>query len=79
MLPITVCNCKQFLFINNINGFRDLDSEKRAITKVWVKREKQIERVIQNIAGMHGDLEGIAGPSLPGIKVLELPSEETKI
>ena len=58
---------------------RDLDSEKRAITKVWVKREKQIERVIQNIAGMHGDLEGIAGPSLPAIKALELPSEETKI
>ena len=58
---------------------RDLDSEKRAMTKVWAKREKQIERVIQNIAGMHGDLEGIAGPSLPGIKALELPSEETKI
>jgi len=57
---------------------RDLDSEKRAMTKVWAKREKQIERVIQNIAGMHGDLEGIAGPSLPGIKALELPSEETK-
>ena len=57
---------------------RDLDSEKRAMTKVWAKREKQIERVIQNIAGMHGDLEGIAGPSLPAIKALELPSEETK-
>jgi len=27
---------------------------------------------------MHGDLEGIAGHSLPGIKALELPSEETK-
>ena len=49
------------------------------MTKVWAKREKQIERVIQNIAGMHGDLEGIAGHSLPGIKALELPSEETKI
>ena len=58
---------------------RDLDSEKRAMTKSWAKRDKQIERVIQNIAGMHGDLEGIAGPSLPGIKALELPSEETKI
>ena len=78
MLPITVCNCKQFLFINNINGFRDLDSEKRAITKVWAKRDKQIERVIQNIAGMHGDLQGIAGASLPVVKMLELASEETE-
>jgi hypothetical protein len=57
---------------------QDLDSEKRAMTNVWAKREKQIERVIQNIAGMHGDLEGIAGSSLPAVKVLELPSEETK-
>lgn len=57
---------------------RDLDSEKRAMTNVWAKREKQIERVIQNIAGMHGDLEGIVGSSLPVVKVLELPSEETR-
>ena len=40
--------------------------------------EKQIERVIQNIAGMHGDLEGIADASLPAIKLLELPLEESK-
>ncbi len=64
-----------------IEGFiamkKDLDLEKRVTTKSWAKREKQIERVIQNIAGMHGDLEGIAGPSLPAIKALELPSEET--
>ena len=56
---------------------RDLDSEKRAVANIWAKREKQIEHVIQNIAGMHGDLEGIAGSSLPTVKVLELPSEET--
>ena len=56
----------------------ELDSEKRAMVNIWAKREKQIERVIQNIAGMHGDLEGIAGASLPAIKLLELPSEETE-
>ena len=55
-----------------------LDSEKRAMANIWAKREKQIERVIQNIAGMHGDLEGIAGASLPVLKMLELPSEETE-
>ena len=30
----------------------DLDKEKRAMTSIWAKREKQIERVIMNTAGM---------------------------
>lgn len=55
---------------------KDLDSEKRVIEKQWAKRDKQIEKVVLNIAGMHGDLEGIAGTSLPAIKMLELPSDE---
>ena len=56
-----------------------LDKEKRSMEKIWAKREKQIERVIQNISGMHGDLEGIAGKVLPAIKLLELaPQEESK-
>lgn len=53
-----------------------LDKEKRSMEKIWARREKQIERVIQNISGMHGDLEGIAGKVLPVIKLLELASEE---
>lgn len=61
----------------------DLDSEKRAMEKNWAKREKQIDKVIKSIAGMHGDLEGIAGPSLPFVKMLELPQvndgEEEKL
>lgn len=56
-----------------------LDKEKRSMEKIWAKREKQIERVIYNISGMHGDLEGIAGEVLPVIKLLELaPQEEVK-
>ncbi|MFA5117793.1 MAG: DUF2130 domain-containing protein [Candidatus Omnitrophota bacterium] len=54
----------------------DLDSERRAMERVWAKREKQIQLVISNIAGMHGDLEGITGIHLPMVKTLELPSEE---
>ncbi|MBI4232134.1 DUF2130 domain-containing protein [Candidatus Peregrinibacteria bacterium] len=54
----------------------DLDTEKRATQKIWAKREKQIENVIAHIGGMHGDLQGIAGASLPSIKVLELPSAQ---
>ena len=52
-----------------------LDIEKRAVQKIWSKREKQIERVVSHIAGMHGDLEGIVGASLPAIKVLEIPDD----
>jgi hypothetical protein len=50
----------------------DLDQEKRAFSKIWAKREKQIERVINNISGMYGDMQGIIGASLPQIKSLEL-------
>ena len=51
----------------------DLDRERRAMEKLWSKREKQIEKVELNLSGMHGDLEGIAGKALPVIKALELP------
>ena len=50
----------------------DLDKEKRAINKIWAKREKQIERVIGNTVGMYGDLEGIIGRAMPQIENLEL-------
>jgi hypothetical protein len=62
-----------------IEAFRamknDLDSERVAMEKIWSKREKQIGRVLLNIGGMHGDLEGIAGKSLPAVKALELPAK----
>ena len=61
-----------------VEGFRamkeDLESERRAMQKIWASREKQIERIISNTAGMYGDLEGVAGTALPQIKILELPS-----
>lgn len=57
---------------------QDLEGEKRNTIKRWAAREKQIEKVIHNIAGMHGDLEGIVGSSLPAVKMLELSSEESK-
>ncbi|MFH1868133.1 MAG: DUF2130 domain-containing protein [Candidatus Omnitrophota bacterium] len=54
----------------------DLEREKAATQRQWAKREKNIERVIANTVGLHGDLEGIAGASLPAIKMLKLPSNE---
>ena len=56
----------------------DLEREKAATQRQWAKREKNIERVIANTVGMHGDLEGIAGASLPAIKMFELPAVESQ-
>ncbi len=52
----------------------DLEKEKKAFTKIWAKREKQIELVISNTASMYGDIHGIIGASLPQIKLLEIES-----
>ena len=57
----------------------DLDMERRAMEKAWAKREKKIQRVVQSIAGMHGDLQGIVGTALPQIKFLELPGSSSPI
>jgi hypothetical protein len=50
----------------------DLAREKRAITAQWAKREKQLERALAATAGMYGDLQGIAGQSVPEIEGLEI-------
>ena len=54
----------------------DLNSEQRATKKHWKKREKEIERVIDNTTGMVGDFQGLIGSALPSIPSLELPSGE---
>jgi hypothetical protein len=46
----------------------DLEAERRAIRRLWEKREKQIERAALNAVGMHGDLAGIVGTALPEIE-----------
>lgn len=52
----------------------DLNKERNSMQKLWARREKQIQLVVQNISGMYGEMQGIVGPSLPKIKRLELPS-----
>ncbi|NPA03876.1 MAG: DUF2130 domain-containing protein [Epsilonproteobacteria bacterium] len=49
-----------------------LEREKRAMTKIWREREKQIEKVIQNATYIYGDLSGIIGNIIPPIEALEL-------
>lgn len=49
----------------------DLDKEKIYFEKIWAQREKQIQKVIKNTVGIHGDLDGIV--RLQKIDSLELP------
>ena len=50
----------------------DLEQEKRAMQRIWAKREKQIDRVLTNTVGLHGDVAGIIGGTLPEIEGIEL-------
>lgn len=50
----------------------DLNAEKTAMEKIWAKREKQITKVLVNMSGMYGDMEGLSGTVFPEIKSLEL-------
>lgn len=63
----------------------DLDSEKRAMQRIWKQREKQIEKVVHNTLGMYGSIRGIAGNAVQSVRALELDfiegndeEEETK-
>jgi len=52
----------------------DLEQERRAMEQIWAKREKQLYRAVQGVAGMYGDMRGIIGLALPKIERLELPA-----
>jgi hypothetical protein len=54
----------------------DLEHEKRAIQKQWAAREKQIEKVLANTAGMVGDLQGLVGANMLRIEPLEMEKLE---
>ena len=50
----------------------DLDSEKRAMMKIWGSREKQIDKVITNTTTMYGSIKGIGGKAIGTVQALEL-------
>ncbi len=56
----------------------DLDRERKTMTRLWAKREMQIQGVVESTVGMYGDLQGIAGRALPAIEGLELPLIDLK-
>jgi len=59
--------------IDTFSGMKvQLDKEKRAMTKLWKERDKQIDRVVENTSGMYGDFKGVIGAALKDIEALEL-------
>ena len=53
-----------------------LNSEKKAMHKIWAAREKQIWVVQENISALFGSIKGIAGKELETSNVLELPDKQ---
>ncbi len=62
---------------NMVGAFKsmkdELESEKRAMTRIWNRRDKEIERFMENTVGIYGDLQGIVGNTLAHVESLELP------
>lgn len=56
----------------------DIDKEKRSYQAIWAKREKQVQRVIDNTFGIYGDLKGLTGGAIQEIKLLELGEGENE-
>lgn len=54
----------------------DLDRERRSLESSWARREKQIGRAVQSLAGMYGEMQGIVGQTLQRVKTLELAPGE---
>jgi len=49
----------------------DLEAEKRAMQKIWAKRQTQIERVTMSMTSVVGELQGIAHVALPQLDNVE--------
>ena len=63
--------------VENYDGMiNQLNSEKKAMHKIWASREKQIWVVQENISALFGSIKGIAGNELETSSVLELPNTE---
>jgi hypothetical protein len=50
----------------------DLAREQKLLTKLWARREEQLRCVLDSTAGLYGDLQGIAGRSMPEIGSLDI-------
>ena len=67
----------RFQFETIVNAFvgmqADLEAEKRAMNKLWKKREKEIMNVISATTDMYGSIQGISGNAIKPVSALEMP------
>jgi hypothetical protein len=49
----------------------DLEAEKRAMQKIWAKRQAQIDRVTNSMVTVVGELQAIAHDSLPQLDAID--------
>ena len=52
---------------------KDLESEKLALSRLWAKRQKQLNNLMTQTAGVYGDVQGIVGKSMPEVEGLTIP------
>lgn len=50
--------------------------ERAAMERIWKEREKQLDKVLLNTTGFYGAIKGIAGASIPEIKMLDLDNTD---
>jgi hypothetical protein len=50
-----------------------LDKEKRSMETAWKRRERTMERAVNSVASMYGDLQGLGGGALADVPALALP------
>ena len=66
-----------------VEGFTSMktaiESEKRAMQRIWKEREKQIEKVTINTIDMHASIRGIAGSAIQAVRSLDLMSFDNEI
>ncbi len=61
---------------NYDNMILQLNSEKKAMHRIWATREKHIWSVQENISALFGSIKGIAGNALAASDILELPDRD---
>lgn len=54
----------------------DLEREKRAISKCWKQRERQLDSVVDNLVHIYSDIQSVVGQKVLSIQRLELSSSE---
>jgi len=63
-----------------LEGFKGLQdnysNEKLKMQRLWKEREKQLSKILLNAIEFYGNIKGIAGPSIPEIKMLEEEKKE---